>query len=364
MFFYFTKELIQITNLKLGSLFDGIGVFPLAATKNKITPLWASEIEKAPIRITKRQFPNMIHLGDLTKLHGGSIPPVDMITFGSPCQNLSTIGNREGLAGKKSNLFYEAIRIIEEMRDATDGNYPTLAIWENVMGAFSSNDRMDFKAVLESFLKTEVPIPPSRKWANAGMVRGRNVDVCWRVLDSQYWGVPQRRRRIFLVADFREYRAREILFNTEGMQSNFETSHKNRLLTTKDNRIFPTETRRNIHLFPFQERRMRTYAKEGNKKGFISSFGRSTDPFPTLLAGTVDTFAYWHEGLESEGFIRRLTPLECERLMGLPESWTKYGYDKKIISDSARYKALGNSIVVPCADFILSNVAQVYGKKE
>ena len=109
-------ELIQITNLTLGSLFDGIGVFPLAAIRNNITPIWASEIEKAPIRITKRQFPNMVHLGDLTKLKRSSIPPVDMITFGSPCQNLSTIGNREGLAGKKSNLFYEAIRIIEEDR--------------------------------------------------------------------------------------------------------------------------------------------------------------------------------------------------------------------------------------------------------
>ena len=118
--------MITITSLTLGSLFDGIGalviwllikfgigVFPLAAQKNGITPLWASEIEKAPIRITKRQFPHMIHLGDLTKLHGGEIPPVDIVTFGSPCQNLSTIGNREGLAGKKSNLFYEAIRIIE-----------------------------------------------------------------------------------------------------------------------------------------------------------------------------------------------------------------------------------------------------------
>ena len=131
-----------IANLTLGSLFDGIGVFPLAAQRNGITPLWASEIEKSPIKITKKQFPQMLHLGDLTKLHGGKIPPVDIVTFGSPCQNLSTIGNREGLAGKKSNLFYHAIRIIEEMRDATNGKYPTLAIWENVMGAFSSNDRI------------------------------------------------------------------------------------------------------------------------------------------------------------------------------------------------------------------------------
>lgn len=356
--------MIQIINLTLGSLFDGIGVFPLAATRNNITPLWASEIEKAPIRITKLKFPNMVHLGDLTKLHDGKIPPVDIITFGSPCQNLSTIGNREGLAGNKSSLFYEAIRIIEEMRGETNGRYPTLAIWENVMGAFSSNDRMDFKAVLESFTKTEVPIPPSKQWAHAGMVRGRQVDICWRVLDSQYWGVPQRRRRVFLVADFRDFRAREILFNTEGMQPYSETRDSSWLLTTKENRIPTIETGRNIQLFPFQERRMRTHAKEGNEKRFISSFGRSTDPFPTLLAGTVAVFSFWQKGFEQEGFIRKLTPLECERLMGLPEGWTKYGFDHQLISDSARYKALGNSIVLPCADFILSNVAKVYGKEE
>ncbi|MEB5968960.1 DNA (cytosine-5-)-methyltransferase [Enterococcus gallinarum] len=355
--------MIKIVALTLGSLFDGIGVFPLAAQRNDITPLWASKIEKAPIQITKRHFPDMIHLGDLTKLHGGEIPSVDIITFGSPCQNLSTIGNREGLAGKKSNLFYEAIRIIEEMRSATNGNFPTLAIWENVMGAFSSNDRMDFKTVLESFVQTKIPMPPSRQWANAGMVRGRTVDVCWRVLDSQYWGVPQRRRRIFLVADFRDFRAREILFDTKGMQSHLESSHSDRLCSAKNNRNFTSETRRKIHLYPFQERRMRTYAKTGNQSGFISSFGKTRDPFPTLLAGTVDVFAYWQEGKEKEGFIRKLTPLECERLMGLPEHWTKYGVDNQLISDFARYKALGNSIVVPCAEYILSNVAKVYGKK-
>ena len=92
--------------LKLGSLFDGIGVFPLAASRNGIIPVWASEIEKSPIAITKRHFPDMEHLGDITKIHGGNIPPVHIITFGSPCQNLSKIGKREGLAGSKSGLFF------------------------------------------------------------------------------------------------------------------------------------------------------------------------------------------------------------------------------------------------------------------
>ena len=126
-----------MTEIKLGSLFDGIGVFPLAASRNGITPVWASEIEKAPISITKKQFPNMEHLGDITRVNGGDIPPVHVLTFGSPCQNLSQIGNRSGLAGVKSSLFFQAIRIIKEMRDATDDLFPVIAVWENVMGAFS-----------------------------------------------------------------------------------------------------------------------------------------------------------------------------------------------------------------------------------
>src|SRR5690625_3865261 len=167
------------TNLKLGSLFDGIGVFPLSASRYGITPTWASEIEKAPISITKRHFPNMLHLGDITKIDGGKIPPVHIITFGSPCQDLSNIGKREGLTGSQSSLFYHAIRIIDEMRCATNGTYPVIAVWENVMGAFSSNHRLDFKAVLESFTKTEIPMPTSGVWAKAGMVRGNDVDMCW-----------------------------------------------------------------------------------------------------------------------------------------------------------------------------------------
>ena len=120
-----------MTALRLGSLFDGIGVFPLAAVRCGIEPVWASEIEKAPISITKRHFPDMAHLGDVTKLDGRDLPPVHIITFGSPCQNLSQIGNRKGLAGEKSSLFFQAIRIIREMREATNGLFPAIAVWEN-----------------------------------------------------------------------------------------------------------------------------------------------------------------------------------------------------------------------------------------
>ncbi len=169
---FIRKGLIPDTTLTLGSLFDGIGVFPLAGVRHGITPVWASEIERVPISITRRHFPGMIHLGDITQLHGGAIPPVDIITFGSPCQNLSQIGKREGLAGAKSSLFHHAIRIIREMRCATDDQYPTIAIWENVMGALSSGNRMDFLSVLSAFQGADVPMPPTGRWANAGWCEG------------------------------------------------------------------------------------------------------------------------------------------------------------------------------------------------
>ena len=162
----------------------------------------------------------MLHLGDITQIDGGKIPPVDVVTFGSPCQNLSQIGNRTGLAGSKSGLFYQAMRIIEEMRNATDNRYPAFAVWENLAGAFVSNDRLDFAAVLHAFTGTEIPMPDSGIWAHAGMVRGGRADTAWRLMDAQYWGEPalsQRRRRVFVVADFAGERAAEVLFKPRSM---------------------------------------------------------------------------------------------------------------------------------------------------
>lgn len=177
--------------ITLGSLFDGIGVFPLAASRHGITPVWASEIIPDAISITKRHFPEMVHLGDITKLDGGKIPAVHVITFGSPCQNLSSIGPRDGLSGAKSSLFYQAIRIIEEMRDASGGLYPAIAVWENVVGAMLSGNKRDYLAVLKSFAGTEVSMPDSGQWADAGVVRGRRCDLAWRVMDAQYWSKPK-----------------------------------------------------------------------------------------------------------------------------------------------------------------------------
>ena len=208
--------------LTLGSLFDGIGGFPYAASFYGIRPLWASEIVPECAAVTKRHFPDMAHLGDITRLHGGKIPPVDILTFGSPCQGLSLAGRRLGLADERSGLFMEAIRIIREMQEATHGKYPQFAIFENVPGALSSNGRRDYQAVLEAFTGAKVPMPESGRWANAGMARGRGVDLAWIIYDAQHFGTAQRRRRLFLVADFRGKRAGEILFVPKSLRGYFE----------------------------------------------------------------------------------------------------------------------------------------------
>ena len=211
-----------MTNLTLGSLFDGSGGFPLGALLEGITPVWASEIEPFPIRVTSKRLPFVKHYGDISKINGDEIEPVDIITFGSPCTNMSVAGKREGLSGKQSVLFYEAIRIIKEMRCATNGKYPRFIVWENVLGAYSSSGGYDFNQVLEEISKIKnktlsIPMPENKKWMRAGEILGNDFSVAWRTLDAQFWGVAQRRRRCYLIADFNGERAGKILFEFESM---------------------------------------------------------------------------------------------------------------------------------------------------
>ena len=225
--------------LTLGSLFDGSGGFPLGGLICGVTPLWASEIEPFPVRVTTKRIPEMKHFGDVSKLSGATLSPVDIITFGSPCQDMSIAGKREGLCGTRSNLFYEAIRIIKEMRCKTNGEYPRFVVWENVPGAFSSNKGEDFKAVLEEICKIKddtlsVSQPESGKWTNAGEIVGDAFSVAWRVFDAQYWGVPQRRKRIYLVADFAGECAGEVLFESESLSGNSPQSIGTRKTTPTD----------------------------------------------------------------------------------------------------------------------------------
>ena len=305
--------------MKLGSLFDGIGGALLCAKLSGIEPVWASEIEPFPIKVTEHHFPEVKHLGDITKINGAEIEPVDIIVGGSPCQDLSVAGKRAGLDGARSGLFMDQIRIIKEMRNATSkqtGNgsdkipRPRYMVWENVPGAFSSNEGEDFRAVLEETAKvadSTVSIPRSiTGWANAGSILADRFSISWRTFDAQYWGVPQRRRRIYLVADFGGQSAPEILFESEG--------DKGTSLQTRD----------------------------------------SGDILPMLKVqgGGLSLERLSHCVFDGKG-IRWLTPLERERLQGFPDGYTNIPG----ASDSARYKALGNSFAIPNAYFVISNIS-------
>lgn len=523
--------------MTLGSLFDGIAGFPLAAAQNGIKTIWASEIVGDCIDIVKKHFPEIQHLGDITKINGGEIPPVDIISFGSPCQNLSTAGNQKGLDGEKSQLFFEAIRIIYEMRGATNGKYPKYIIWENVAGAFSSNKGQDFRRVLEEITKTYIPMPNSRRWATSGMVRSVAGSTAWRQLDAQYWGVPQRRKRIYLVHNFNGERAPEILFECEsvlGYTAQGRTEGKN-IAGSAGNSVEATGTGTAAGFLPlnsgrangvgYEDEKSPTLTKNppatvytiagnaigrmgrngGNQLGVgqdisytltaadrhaiaapeafrLSSFGGFAEGVGTLRAsggdngggsktmiveknlqfaeayqhhgyrmsktantmtaganssvrgdtsfviennvvcfddvvknedggywacickdcvkkhnisenllddagqGTCSVAGCWNEAdyyidfpqieepKEGQRFwkiakellqkvtkmvryrVRRLTPLECERLDGFPDNWTEYGASGKEMSDKTRYEALGNSIAVPCADRVFAGI--------
>ena len=415
----------------LASLFDGIGGFPYAASFYNITSLWASEIVPACVSVTRKHFPNMAHAGDVTQLHGGKLPPVDIVTFGSPCQGLSMAGQRRGLADERSGLFMEAIRIIDEMREATHGEYPRFALFENVPGALSSAGGRDFAAVLQAFTMGKIPMPYSGRWANAGMVRGGGVDLAWCVYDAQYFGTAQRRRRLFLVCDFAGKCAGEILFVPKSLRGYFEAGGTPRQglaafaesgpdtagravdilndqggasLTVERSGISPTlrsQTHGNLPVvaagFDLQEITSKTnrstlrpvqptLCETGQPHVLTMATGQANaevlaDIAPTLncnheqpllvhpqIAGTLCASGAGISrpaGMGSETdfcitsyadlIVRRLTPLECERLQGFPDFWTEQGSGRNI-SDTSRYQMLGNSIAVPCVAYIMQGI--------
>ena len=210
--------------LTLGSLFDGIGGFPLCAEKNEIKTLWASEIEPFPIAVSRQHFPAINFYGNIKSLKSKYLEKVDIITAGSPCQDVSIAGKRTGLSGNRSGLFMEMIRIIKEMREIESKTKfeekeikPRILLWENVPGIFSSNKGQDFRTVLEQICRIKdetisIPMPKKHKWNKSGCIMGNNFSLAWRVLDAQYFGVAQRRKRVFLVADFGGQSAPKILF--------------------------------------------------------------------------------------------------------------------------------------------------------
>lgn len=325
----------------------------------------------------------MKHLGDITKIHGDQIEPVDCITFGSPCQGLSMAGKRLGFDDNRSVLFLDAARIIKEMRTATNGMYPTFAVWENVPGAFSSNGGEDFRAVLEELARVEqpdasIPRPPKGgRWSKAGAISGNGWSLAWRQLDAQYWGVPQRRKRIALVVDFGGQRAAEILFERTGVSGHPDESIKAWEATPGHSQASPSGCDRTGERVVYDargngdgrtcptitgdhENRITDYTaiaierKTFNEQSF--SGYKESDKCSTLKA-KAGNIGNGSECLIAEKVIRwivrRLTPVECERLQGFPSGWTDIGDwtnskgKKHKYADSPRYKALGNSIALP-----------------
>lgn len=363
----------------------------------------------------------MIHLGDITKIDGSKILPVDVIIGGSPCQDLSSAGKREGLSGERSGLLMEQIRIIKEMHKEYGTVYPRFMVWENVPGALSSNKGEDFRIVLEETARIAeadavIPGPPKGKWRNSGCIMGDGWSIAWRILDAQFWGVPQRRRRIALVADFGGESAPEILFERKDVSGNFEESGKERERSSRDTERCLTKDSQCLTPWDVQSKRVYStdskwpslYAGEcgGGGRGYLIYDARGNGDgttSPTLtgdhqnrvtdytaicvqkelfsqqrhdeykegsLCSTISARDYKSatdlvvDSVDSEYVVRRLTPLECERLQGFPDGWTDIGNyidtngKKKQSSDTARYKALGNSIALPPWRWVLSRLCR------
>lgn len=283
-------------DMTMGSLFSGSGGFELAASIFGIKPLWASEIEPLPILVTKKNFPDMPHLGDISYMDGGKIEPVTVLAGGSPCQDMSVAGLRAGLDGSRSNLFREQIRIVKEMRAhdikaGRTGKYirPRFMVWENVPGAFSSNKGADFQSVLQEIVSiadetANVPQPPKGKWGGSGCIMGDSFSIAWRTLDAQYWGVPQRRKRIYLVADFGGNTAPKILFEREGLSRDFKESREAWQRTAGDTTQGTGGTgETNVHCYDISDRRRIANESIDVAPTLISKMGTGGNNVPVVL---------------------------------------------------------------------------------
>lgn len=361
--------------MKLLSLFDGSGGFLLAGEMCGIEPVYASEIEPYPIAVSKSHFPNVKHLGDICKIKGSELEPVDIITFGSPCQNMSIAGTREGIKHitigsnetTQSGLFIEAIRVIKEMRLATNGVYPRYAVWENVCGAFNSNKGEDFRTVLEEFIRISepnavMPKVPKAGWAYADCISGNGWSIAYRTFDAQYWGVPQRRRRIYLVTDFRGGRAKEILFEQEGLRGHTAQSGTQGQEIAEDigNGIKADDRKRNcLTAYSFDSLSSNSMKSKNPFSGCrvveVSKTLDTSTPDPSKNQGGIaivqkvvvydargngdgklcPTITGDHNNrvtdytalcceenpIVLDYIVRRLTPTECARLQGFPSKW-------------------------------------------
>jgi len=368
------------------------------------------EFDQFPSAVLQHHYPDIPNLGDVTKITEKDVKnlgQIDLVVFGSPCQDLSVAGKRKGLDGERSGLFNDAMRIIRWAREHCGCRF---ALWENVPGAFSSNEGRDFAVVVGEMAGCKLGVPTGG-WKNTGVAIGEDGFLEWRVLDAQWFGVPQRRRRIFALADFGEWRDRPpILLEREGLQRNSKPSRQtgkrsttnieesiiarmrgdcaeiaNCLQTTCHDWsradgfnmiVVPSSVAYSIIadvtpkigeevcgalranggggivppsvVYPIQDKATRHKGRTGKGSGNGLGIGKADDPAPTLTAGDKHAVA-------TKMQVRRLTPIECERLQGFPDNYTRIpfrGKPEESCPNSPRYKALGNSMAVPVMKWI------------
>lgn len=364
-----------MSEMTLGSLFSGAGGFELAASRLGIKPVWASEIVPYAVSVTSARFPEMAHLGDITKMDGHDIPPVDIISGGSPCQDmsLSSPTRDDGVHGKRSGLFWEMIRVIKEMREATNGEYPRYVVFENVPGALSCHKGEDFRQIVEAFAsicQRGVYVPRPERWHNAGVVVGNGWSLCWRVLAAEYFHLPQHRKRLYLVLDCRGERAHEILFEREGGEGLAWSDGEN-----ESGSSAPAERSTGKMCFAVdnhqQDHRLRLLPEGqplttlthkmgtgGNNVPLVLCCG-TKEAHQTLMSKQMGALTLWHDPQilyvdDGTGpILRRLTPLECLRAQGYPDDW----WDGVPGSDTAKYRLMGNSVAIPVIEFIMKGIA-------
>jgi DNA (cytosine-5)-methyltransferase 1 len=398
-----------------GSLFAGVGGIDLGFDSVGLECLFQVEIDSNCRQTLEYHWPEVKRLEDVTKVSGYDLPPVDIISFGSPCQDLSIAGKRAGLEGERSGLFHEAVRIIKEMREKTNGQYPKWAIWENVVGALSSNGGADFGQVLYEM-------------DEAGACFSE-----WAVLDAQYFGVPQRRRRVFLISCFDPAAAKrspdKILFVKEGSTGDTKKSIKQEQEATREitgcirsggNGGVPSSRGENLVLQDMEiilNRKVsfseyiedevastikardykdatdlivnkKTSLLDGTRVGDVRVYeepvqtlqarmGTGGNTVPVVIderttsniSGTLNARDFKGVGnqyvqenkliIENQTIIRRLTPLECERLMGWPDNHTLYRADGKHNADSTRYKMCGNGVASPVVKWIAEKIINI-----
>ena len=335
--------------LTFGSLFAGVGGFDMGFSQAGWDCKFQVEWDKNCQQILNKHWPDVPKWLDVSDVNGAEIPPVDCIIFGSPCQDLSVAGKRAGLEGERSGLFHEAVRIIKEMRDATNGTYPRWTVWENVAGALSSNNGRDFGTVLNEMAKA-----------------GAHLQE-YAVLDAQYFSVPQRRVRVFLISCFDPATAercpdpllpvRESLRGDtkKGRSKGQDTADETTTSVEEHSYLtFDTQFGSNANVFKDQIPTLKA-TQQPPSVAYDEYNDSINDIHHALRAGTKKSTGV----LESTMRVRRLTPLECERLMGWPDDHTKYKADGTEQAETHRYRQCGNGVATPVAKWVAEHIAQV-----